>query len=90
MNLNLDKLLAGWTFRTSTPVYDVGDELIAFVTSSNGKTPIVRVGDTVISLPGANENKSLVDKRVRIRVTEFDPRSHEGAAELLQVFEDDE
>lgn len=88
--MNFDKLLAGWTFRTSTPDYEVGDELTAFVTGSNGSTPVVRIGDTIIRLPDAATDGPLVDKRVRLRVTEFDPRSHEGAGELLSVFDDEE
>jgi hypothetical protein len=88
--MNFDKLLAGWTFRTSTPDYEVGDQLTAFVTGRSGSTPIVRIGDTVISLPDAGTDGSLVDKRVELRVTEFDPQTHEGAGELLTVFDEEE
>jgi hypothetical protein len=88
--MNFDKLLAGWTFRTSTPDYEVGDELTAFVTGANGPTPVVRIGDSIIRLPDATSDGALVDKRVRLRVTEFDPGSHEGTGELLTVFDDDE
>lgn len=88
--MNFDKLLAGWTFRTSTPNYEVGDELTAFVTGRSGSTSLVRIGDTVIRLPDADTDGSLVDKRVELRVTEFDSRTHEGTGELLAVFDDEE
>jgi hypothetical protein len=87
--MNVKKLLAGWSFRTSTPDYAVGDELTAFVTGTNGSTPVVRIGDTVIRLPDAAAD-GLVEKRVRLRVTEFDAQRHEGAGELLSVFDDEE
>ncbi|SEO78502.1 hypothetical protein SAMN04487948_105125 [Halogranum amylolyticum] len=88
--MNFDKLLAGWTFRTSTPDYAVGDELTVFVTGTNGSTPIVRIGDTVISLLDVEDGRPLVDRRVRIRVTEFDTQRHEGSGELLSVFDEEE
>ncbi|SDM71201.1 hypothetical protein SAMN04487949_2370 [Halogranum gelatinilyticum] len=88
--MNVKKLLAGWSFRTSTPDYAVGDELTAFVTGTDGSTPIVRIGDTVIQLPDADGDGELVEKRVRLRVTEFDAQRHEGAGELLSVFDDEE
>ena len=88
--MNLEKLLAGWTFRTSTPAYEAGDELTAFVTGTNGSAPLVRIGDTIIRLPDENVDGSLVEKRVTLRVTEFDPRSNEGTAELLAIVDDDE
>ncbi|SFL13554.1 hypothetical protein SAMN04487950_2662 [Halogranum rubrum] len=90
MNLNLDKFLAGWTFRTSKPVYEAGEELTAFVTGTSGSTPVVRIGDTIITLTGTEGHGRLVDRRVRFRVTEFDSQNHEGTGELLSVFEEEE
>lgn len=88
--MNLDKLLAGWTFRTSKPTYEVGEELTAFVTGASGSTPVVRIGDTIITLTGTEGHGRLVDRRIRFRVTDFDSERHEGTGELLSVFEDDE
>lgn len=88
--MNLQKLLAGWSFRTSKPVYEPGDELTAFVTSADGSTPVVRIGDTVITLSNTDGHGSLVDRRVRFRITEFDTQQYEGTGELLTVFEADD
>lgn len=88
--MNLDKVLAGWTFRTSKPVYETGEELTAFVTGANESTPVVRIGDTIITLTGTEGHGRLIDRRVRFRVTEFDSERHEGTGELLTVFEEEE
>ncbi|WP_224269364.1 DUF7513 family protein [Haloprofundus salinisoli] len=87
----LRKLLAGWTFRTSTPSYDVGDELVAYVTGVDGDAPVVRVGDTVLRLTktaddvGLAPDGDLLDRKVRLRVDSFDDAAHQGTAELLAV-----
>jgi hypothetical protein len=87
--MNLEKLLAGWTFRTSTPVYEPGEELTAFVTGVNGSTPVVRIGDSIIRLPDTNGDGDLVEKRVTLKVTEFDAQRHEGTGEVLSVVDDE-
>ncbi|WP_117591365.1 DUF7513 family protein [Haloprofundus halophilus] len=87
------KLLAGWTFRTSTPSYDVGDRLVAYVTGVDGDTPVVRIGDTVLRLATTADDVELdpdgelLDRKVRIRVDSFDAASHRGTAELLAVLD---
>lgn len=88
--MNLTKLLAGWTFRTSTPVYEVGEELTAFVTHTDGGTPVVRIGDTIIRLSDTEGHSGVtVEKRVTFRVTEFDSQVNEGRGELLEVLDDE-
>ncbi|KTG10206.1 hypothetical protein AUR64_11510 [Haloprofundus marisrubri] len=98
----LGKLFAGWTFRTSTPSYDVGDELVAYVTGVDGAGPRVRVGDTVLRLTGVDDFSGvdgisssgvdspadLLDRKVRLRVDSFDKNSYEGTAELLAVLDE--
>lgn len=78
------KFLAGFGFRTSRPGFSAGEELTAFVTGLNGHSE-VRVGDTVLSLPGETVEP---DTKVRLRVVEFDPSDSTGEAELLEVVGD--
>jgi hypothetical protein len=78
--MNLDKLFAGWGFRTRTPEYAPGDELVVYVTGYED-APIVRIGDTALRL--ADGDPSLVDERIRIRVTAFDADTHTGSAERI-------
>lgn len=44
--------LEGWTFRSRTPAFDIGDEFTAFVTGydDGSGTPLVRVGDSILRL----------------------------------------
>ncbi|WP_129116799.1 DUF7513 family protein [Halegenticoccus tardaugens] len=81
----IGKFLAGWKFRTSTPAYEPGDELTAFVTGDRGGAAVVRVGDTIIRLPDADP--SLVERRIELRVVEFDAKTHEGRGEVLRVLD---
>jgi hypothetical protein len=78
--MNLGKIFAGWGFRTRTPDYEPGDELVVYVTGFDG-SPVVRIGDTELRL--ADGDASLVDERIRVRVTAFDAESHTGSAERI-------
>ncbi|MFD1512140.1 DUF7513 family protein [Halomarina rubra] len=77
----MKQFLAGFGFRSNTPAFEVGEEFEAFVTGLNGHS-LVRVGDTVLSLPGETVEP---DTRVRVRVTDFDAGADQGSAELLEV-----
>lgn len=90
MNLSLEKFLAGWSFRTRTPEYAAGDELVAFVTGRDGDSLVVRIGDSRLMVP--DTNGVLVDQRVKLRVTSFDADAHQGRAEVLERYdvEDDD
>lgn len=77
----LNAFFAGVGFRTSTPTYSPGDELTAIVTDRDGEDALVRIGDTVLRLPGAADDVT-VDEETRIRVTAFDDESATGEAEL--------
>jgi hypothetical protein len=83
----LAKLTAGLRLRTSTPSYEAGDELTAYVTGTNEGTPQIRIGDTVLKLTDGelSADASLVDATVRVRVASFDDASHRGSARLLEV-----
>ncbi|MFC6725143.1 hypothetical protein ACFQE1_12325 [Halobium palmae] len=82
MNLNLEKFLAGWSFRTRTPEYAEGDELVAFVTGREGDSLVVRIGDTRLLV--TDDGTVGVDERVRLRVTSFDAERHRGEAEVIE------
>lgn len=79
----LEKYTKGWSFRSNYPSFDVGDEISVFVTGSEDGVPVARIGDTKLRLPDAPEN--LLDKRVLLRVTEFDEDRHVGDAEYLET-----
>jgi hypothetical protein len=81
-----EKLFAGLTFRTRTPEYEPGQEIVAFVTGRNAEGLLVRVGDTVLELPGAESD--LLERRVRVEVLEFDTASHRGRGQVLEVLDD--
>lgn len=74
----LEKYLAGWTFRSTTPSFEPGEELSLFVTGYENGVAVARVGDTRLRLPDAPSG--LTDKRVRLRVTAFDDDRHVGEA----------
>ncbi|AQL44077.1 hypothetical protein BV210_15805 [Halorientalis sp. IM1011] len=76
-----EKYLAGWRFRTRAPVFEPGEELLAYVTDADGGTSVVRIGDSVLEL----DDDVPADAKVRIRVTDFDAETHRGEAELLDV-----
>ena len=81
--MNLGSIFAGWGFRTNKPVYSAGDELVAFVTGYDDEGAVVRIGDSQIHLPDAEDG--LVDAEILLRVTEFDADVHEGYGAILDV-----
>jgi hypothetical protein len=83
----LETVLAGLTFRTATPAFEVGEEFTAYVTGTDETGALVRIGDSVLRLGEGDE--SLVDRRVRLRVEAFDAEAHEGRAELRSVVDAD-
>ncbi|ELY39697.1 DUF7513 family protein [Natronorubrum tibetense] len=78
------KYLKGWTFRSTNPSFDVGDEISVFVSETNGTDAgLAYVGDTRLIIDGAGPE--TVEKRVRLRVTEFDEAESTGRGEFLEV-----
>jgi hypothetical protein len=79
----LEKYLAGWQFRSRTPSYAPGDELVVNVTDVDDDTSLVQVGDTRLKL----DERVPTGARVSVRVTAFDEETHRGDAELLEVLD---
>ncbi|MFC6825717.1 DUF7513 family protein [Halopelagius fulvigenes] len=82
----LDFLFAEETFRASKPAFEAGETVTAFVTRITGDGAIVRIGDTVIELPGADP--TLLERRVRFEIEEFDAASSRGRGRLVEVLDD--
>jgi len=78
----LEKYFAGVGFRTSTPAFEPGEEISAFVTGYDGDTPVARIGDTVLRVEDAPAD--AVDARARLRVESFDEAAHTGTATYLE------
>jgi hypothetical protein len=78
-----EKYTKGWSFRTNRPTFAVGEEVELFVTGYEGDTAVARVGDTILRVPDAPQG--VLDKRVKLRVEEFDGNDHDGRATLLDV-----
>ncbi|MFD1599584.1 DUF7513 family protein [Halobellus rarus] len=83
----LDKFLAGLRLRSSTPSFEVGDEVPVFVTGRSDDGLLVRVGDTVLELPDADP--SLLDAKVRIEIESFDESTHRGTARVVEVLQNE-
>lgn len=80
----LKKYLKGWQFRDTSPSLTVGDELDVFVAESNSATEgHVYIGDTHLIVEGAGPE--TVEKRVRVRVTEFDDATATGRGEFVEI-----
>lgn len=79
----LEKYLKGWTFRESSPTFSEGDELNVFVAESDSNEGLVYIGDTQLIIEGAG--LETIEKRVRIRVTEFDDTNHTGRGEFIEI-----
>lgn len=73
----------GWGFRTSTPSFQVGEELSLYVTGYDSErgVALARVGDTILEVSGAGAED--IDQRINARVTEFDERRHRGHVERV-------
>jgi hypothetical protein len=84
----LDSLRAGWTFRTATPEFEVGEVITAYVTDADAEGSTVRIGDSVIRLPEADSE--LVESKVRLEITAFDATTSEGTGSLVEVIGPDE
>jgi hypothetical protein len=77
----LEKFLAGWQFRSRTPSFEPGAEVVAYVTDTDGAESVLRIGDSRLEL----DEQLPADAKVRVRVTAFDDGTHRGEAELLEV-----
>jgi len=71
-----EKLLAGWSFRESTPDYEPGDVIEVMVTGDAGGEAVARIGDSVLRIEGAPDD--ALDTRVRVAVETWDEAAHRG------------
>lgn len=78
-------LFEGWRCRSRYPEFRQGQQITACVTGYDRETDVghVRVGDTVLKVPGLDEN--LVDRTVKLRVESFDSTKHVGEARYLET-----
>lgn len=78
-------LFEGWQCRSRYPAFRQGQEITASVTGYDREAGEgrVRVGDTVLRVPGVDEN--LVDQTVRLRIETFDSSKHVGEARYLET-----
>ena len=76
-----DAFTAGWSFRTTTPSFEPGEEITAFVTGYENGSGVARIGDTVLTLTDAAPE--LVDTQIQLRIEEFDESDHTGRATVL-------
>ena len=76
-----DAFTAGWSFRTTTPSFEAGEEITAFVTGYEDGAGVARIGDTILTLTDAAPE--LVDTQVDLRIEEFDDSDHTGRATVL-------
>ncbi|WP_396612757.1 hypothetical protein ACH9L7_05645 [Haloferax sp. S1W] len=79
----LDKLLAGWTFRTATPTFEPGEVITAFVSDNDGNDIIVRIGDSILRIEGDTEAQA--ETKVSLKVTSFDAQNYVGTAEIVEI-----
>lgn len=81
-----DAFFEGMSFRTTTPTFDVGQEIPLIVTGREGTDAVARVGDTRLLLRGSDLR---VDDEIIARVTAFDDDSHTGEAEFVEAVDVD-
>ncbi|MFB6344516.1 MAG: hypothetical protein ABEK50_01905 [bacterium] len=76
-----------WSFRTNRPVFSEGETVELFATGfdRDSETLLARVGDTILRIKDASPD--LVDQKLSVRITSFNPSESTGTAELLDVFE---
>ncbi|MFC4438658.1 MULTISPECIES: DUF7513 family protein [Natrialbaceae] len=80
----LKKYFKGWQFRDTSPSLTEGDVFDVFVAESNSNNEgHVYIGDTHLVVNGAGPE--TVEKRVRVRVTEFDSATATGRGEFLEI-----
>ena len=79
----MKKLFKGWQFRSSTPSFESGDMLQAYLTAfdAGGEVGVARIGDSVLKVKGARP--SDVDQLLDLRIEYFDGDSHRGVAERV-------
>lgn len=80
----LKKYLKGWSFRTTRPTFEAGEEISVFITGSEDGSAIARIGDTKLRVQNVPDGE-MIDTRVRLRVTQFNENDHVGEAEYVET-----
>ncbi|MFW6060020.1 MAG: DUF7513 family protein [Phycisphaeraceae bacterium] len=77
-------LITGWSFRTSTPDFEVGQRIRAYLSNydEQEKVGVARIGDTLLKVRGVGP--AQVEQLVELRVTQFDAQAHRGEAERVE------
>ncbi|MFC6716106.1 TRAM domain-containing protein [Natrialbaceae archaeon GCM10025810] len=80
----LEKFLSGWRFRTTRPTLTPNSEVNVFVSELDGEdVGVARIGDTRLYVEGVGAEH--LEKRVKVRVTEFDESDSTGRGEYLET-----
>lgn len=74
-------MFGGWRFRSARPTFRSGDRLTAYVTGHEGGEGVVRVGDSVLTVPDVGPGE--VDRLIDLRVVDFDAGTGRGRAERI-------
>jgi len=79
----MKKLFKNWQFRSSTPSFEAGQRLQAYLTAfdADADVGIARIGDSVLKVKGARAVD--VDHLLDLRIEYFDDASHRGIAERV-------
>lgn len=82
--------LKSWQFRSSRPDFEEGETIELYATGfePESKNLLARVGDSLLRVNGGTED--MVDRKLKVKVTEFDKSDSRGEAELLEAFESSE
>ncbi|SEH65984.1 MULTISPECIES: TRAM domain-containing protein [Halopenitus] len=84
----LEKFLAGWSFRTTTPALEPGTTVSVFVSGYDPAEGVgtALIGDTRLLVEGMDPD--AIDDQVAVRVTEYDPETATGRGEFEAVVGD--
>lgn len=77
------KYLAGWTFRTSRPNFDVGEEIRVTVNEFEDGRGMARIGDSKLYIDDCP--REAVDMRVMVDITDWDTDTNVGEGTYLET-----
>jgi hypothetical protein len=78
-----EKYLAGWSFRTRYPDYEVGETIEAMVTEMLDGKAKARIGDSMLRIKDAPEGSE--NMRVLVEIDEWDTEEHVGEGTYLET-----
>ena len=76
--------ITGWSFRTPTPDFAVGQRIDAYITDydRSAHVGLARIGDTVLTVRGVGPGR--IEQLMSLRITAFDASQHTGEAEPVE------